>query len=449
MTKMAIVDPSITGKGGHYLEYAIRVVHQAQKDGLTPIVGTHHTFKAAGPQSEFTLPVFRNTFWTDVPSSFGPRQYLLARYLRAKIYLKSLFRSKLMYIFLTCHFSKVNLYSERGRSLSSLWDEKLGLYSSKWIGLPTARSLLRLFYIWHLAKRAILDRLKVTSFQIYRFALIVFTVILLIPGFLIVIAITPLALIFLAIRRTLRTLFGQHGPVDVLANDLADFVDRAALETGDYIFMPTVGETEILAVAEFLRKSKLARGLKWRLLIRRDAFHGYKSGWSSQGENILLFKLKNIFNYISELIDEIDVKWYTDTEQLAEQYYRISNRRFHVLPIPTGDSQLTISERRDDFRFGYLGDARSEKGFQHLSEIWDQYWSWSDTASRDSMVVQSNFNIEGGDPESVRGMYALLGQPDDNIEFVAGPLESTRYRSVLTSCDALLLPYDPVAYASR
>jgi hypothetical protein len=143
-----------------------------------------------------------------------------------------------------------------------------------------------------------------------------------------------------------------------------------------------------------------------------------------------------------------DVKWYTDTEHLSAQYSRLAKFQFAVLPIPTGEGSVRRRISSRPLLHGYLGDARTEKGFQHLSDIWDRFRLWSNFGN-DKLLVQSNFNIKGGEPEAVRGMLALLGQTTGEVQFVPGPLETEEYDAVLSSCGIILLPYDGAAYASR
>jgi hypothetical protein len=448
MKRVAIIDPSVSGKGGHYLEYALRVAKQAKDAGLSPVLGAHVEFKNDGGFPGTTHSVFHKTFWeqSEQPAGFSTR--IRTVYANIKKAFRSVFRPIFRSLLIKYHFSWLNLASARAHDLESLFDPKLSIYSSNWMGIKTSAALVRILYILLTIKRALRSRSRgrLSGFlrKLKRGVRAVLLLAMMITG----VALSPLIILFLLGRAIVGKLLVATGSVAEMSRDIERFLRVSKLEPGDIVFVPTVGISEILAVAAVLKRVALGRKLKWRLLMRRDAFSGHQPGWALQGGQLQILQLKGVFHYAAQAMKTSDVAWYTDTLQLSTQYNRISSLGFDVFPIPTGNGSVQ-TPAGNRILHGYLGDARTEKGFQFLSDIWDRFRLWSGFEDRDQLLVQSNFNIKGGEPEAVKGMFALRGQSPGEVDFVAGPLGTEEYDRVLSSCSIILLPYDASAYASR
>src|SRR4051812_2023919 len=63
--KFLLADPSIVGRGGHYLEYATRVLSAAEKMGFVPMLATNSALDAEVITSIpwITVPIFHFDIW--------------------------------------------------------------------------------------------------------------------------------------------------------------------------------------------------------------------------------------------------------------------------------------------------------------------------------------------------------------------------------------------------
>ena len=448
MKRIAIIDPSITGKGGHYLEYALRIAKEANEAGLRPILGAHEKFKNDGSFPGPAYSVFHKTFWEQSEDGAGYSLRIRTIYANVKKAIRSAFRPLYRSSLIWFHYSSLNLASARAQDLDSLFDPKLSIYSSSWMGVKTSALFVRFLYVLKLLKRRLATkprgRFSAFKLRLKRFVRAILLLLLIVLG----LVLSP-AIVFIFLLRTLAAkILMPAGGVAQMSRDIERFLQLSKLEAGDVVFVPTVGIAEILAVAQVLKKKPHARKLKWRLLMRRDAFSGHQPSWTNQGGQLHVLRLKGVFHYAMRVMKGADVAWYTDTVQLATQHIRVSNLPFKVLAIPTGQGDSPAVVKNTIFH-GYVGDARTEKGFQFISEIWDRFRLWSGFGRQDKLLVQSNFNVKGGEPEAVKGMLALRGQAVGEVDFVPGPLDSDQYNRVLSSCGVILLPYDAAAYASR
>lgn len=66
MRRILLIDPSICGYGGHYLEYALSVLRQAGKQGYTCMLAVNRRFRPESVPGRYqiqVLGIFRYTFW--------------------------------------------------------------------------------------------------------------------------------------------------------------------------------------------------------------------------------------------------------------------------------------------------------------------------------------------------------------------------------------------------
>jgi hypothetical protein len=90
---------------------------------------------------------------------------------------------------------------------------------------------------------------------------------------------------------------------------------------------------------------------------------------------------------------------------------------------------------------GILGGARPEKGSHLISAI----------ISESRRLGRVNFTIQLANEQLPEPEFArLCGLADEpGVRIARGPLEQATYRSLLESCDILLLPYDRLCYQQR
>jgi len=146
------------------------------------------------------------------------------------------------------------------------------------------------------------------------------------------------------------------------------------------------------------------------------------------------------------------VTFYCDTPELVRLYERFSTVRFHEIPIPlwhAGGEERAAAPADRPLHVVYLGDARPEKGYQHLPALVQDLWPDLIRTGRVRLTIQSNFNMPGGEPGIAEARNLLLQFPDDRVRVLADPLADDAYRVLLADADLLVLPYDAERYRAR
>jgi hypothetical protein len=97
----------------------------------------------------------------------------------------------------------------------------------------------------------------------------------------------------------------------------------------------------------------------------------------------------------------------------------------------------------------YLGDARKEKGYQHLPSVIEALWNDYVKTGRVQFSIQSNYNTPSGEAETVVARAQLEALDPAAVEIVHGPLASDDYLHLLLSAHVVLAPYDRDSYYAR
>jgi glycosyltransferase involved in cell wall biosynthesis len=149
----------------------------------------------------------------------------------------------------------------------------------------------------------------------------------------------------------------------------------------------------------------------------------------------------------------------SDTEPLARSFTGLFGHPFTVMPIPFRTDLLDgeSPERQDaeaaplaaPLTIGYFGDARLEKGYHLLPSLLSRLWRTAIRSGRARFLVQSHFNMPGGEPGMLQARNQLLQFAAPQVELTAAPLPTASYYRRLQACDAVLIPYDPDSYAER
>ena len=105
------------------------------------------------------------------------------------------------------------------------------------------------------------------------------------------------------------------------------------LSESDIVFVPTLGEPEMLGLLEVFRRSVESRRPSYHLLFRRNLYEGYDPDY--EGQDALLLPVRNAFLRFRAALSANRVFFYTDTEELSRQFNRLKIFPFRTCPIPT------------------------------------------------------------------------------------------------------------------
>ena len=459
--KFALVDQSIKGAGGHHLEYALRVLDAAHSEGYAPILGAGREFE---PEEDLAYPsvsCFRYTFWENLQRQSAIGELILRygeyRKARRETAVRRKQRKKYRH-----YYSKSGLDEQRALDLPNLRHELMEIFASELSPIPSGKYALT----WHRYRvdygnrfRALIQR----AIRLYRRIPKLFRY----PLYLVRTSVAKgYRFLLRSLRRLLKLVAALIvGPVALLVapfilrkphraafeSDMKAFLRSGSLGAGDIAFVPTLGETEMLAIADLCRRYPLARKIRWRLLFRRDLFSGRPIHHSAQGDYVPSRRFRLALEEVKRKTLGVDIAFSTDTEPLSAQYNRPNAFPFKTVPIPV-DASFRAANRSESSRpltVGYLGDARDEKGFPLLAQAMDKIYQSHVVSNKTTLLAQSNFNVEGGEPGSIEARLALLALPSNARKLVEGPFSSEEYVALFKAADIMLAPYNPEAYASR
>jgi glycosyltransferase involved in cell wall biosynthesis len=228
-----------------------------------------------------------------------------------------------------------------------------------------------------------------------------------------------------------------------LASTLTQIQRDATLRDSDILFFPYVNLAEVMALARWRREARIAP--RTVLLFRRDLDEqGIDTGVGARtGAALLRQALADLY----ACRGSERIRLFTDSDHLTEEHAQ-ALRRFQTAPIPV-DPALFGPRLRGIGRhitLLYLGDARTEKGYGALPSI-ARALKPELTAGRAQMIVQSNFNVPGGESGIRVARDFLSSQP--NVAVLVEPLSSQQYNQYLLAADLVLLPYEAPRYVSR
>ena len=152
--------------------------------------------------------------------------------------------------------------------------------------------------------------------------------------------------------------------------------------------------------------------------------------------------------------------FFTDTEELSVLYNVLSPIQFTKAPIPVRQdlfhdeprdrpATLVGENRSGPVKIAYLGNAREEKGYHHLPDMVAALWADYLAPGKARFTIQSHFNVPGGEPHMASAQMRLTNYPDQAVALMTSTMSEGDYYAVLESIDAMVLPYDPKAYAAR
>jgi glycosyltransferase involved in cell wall biosynthesis len=239
------------------------------------------------------------------------------------------------------------------------------------------------------------------------------------------------------LRWVMKRTFGRY-KVASFIRDTRALLKQISLSADDIVFFPTASEYELQGLIQIFKYYPDYMNAKWHFL-----FHS----------NIIPIELRDAFMRMQHLLAGENLYFYTDTEQLTQQYNQLDILPFTTLPIPI-DLGLSQTDKKlkpvtPPFCVSYIGDARGEKGYQHLPDVVKNLWNDYVLKDKIKFVIQSNFNIEEGEPAAIVARAKLDALQGRSVTLLKEPLNPVDYRDLLLKSDIVLFPYDSVAYAAR
>lgn len=435
--RFILIDPSIKAPGGHHYEYAERILNAARDNGFQTLLLAHRDYQ--GSVSHHVVPAFSQTFWDHYRYYYtnGPKPEadVLGTALRnpAKRFIEAVNN-----IFLTVKrrfiFSKYGLAVARARHLplrTIIFNTYLPDDASF---NPTPRGLLALMRIALGGAAIVKNGLDLASRPAVKQTLKAGLLVLTSP-------IISLAALYWLYRS------GSKDPSLQFASELIGAFNQDHDFATSILFIPNATAAELDGLVWLDRAKHPTRQGHWSILYRRPAFSGYPAVYKNQIEQARLFKME--FARLKDRAPHLNVRFYTDTQELTDQYNLLGIFHFSTLPVPVDLVAAKPPATAPALTIGYLGDARDEKGYPLLPRIVDACTAGADAFSEVRFLFQSNFNVPGGEQGSAYAHGLLKQYDNDQVELVYGPFDSAAYQALLHRMDIVLIPYNSLNYSAR
>lgn len=235
---------------------------------------------------------------------------------------------------------------------------------------------------------------------------------------------------------------------DSFGRDFVAACERLDLGADDHALIHTIGVDELHALAESLNRSDRAWPRIHLQLVRRIEEFGAGRPRDRRPAAVLARLLAGPAG------DRI--RLYSDTGELAAAYGALTGRPVGVLPIAFRHDLILAAVAAAPARtpeqpitIGYLGNARLEKGFQHLPDLVEQLTGPLGWAGKVRFHFQAPFNIPQGEPGIGIARARLAGFPADLVTLEDRVLTTEGYYRMLAGIDVLVLPYDGTRYDIR
>jgi len=437
MKKFILIDQSIKDAGGHHLEYALRVLKAAKNDGFQTVLAVNKSCKDFdSPTIDILDKSFSHGFWENFACERQAPSKLGTSLLRSLVEKKDDFIYEVLFSQLGLAYqllSKGNTASGLAKKYHLVGkDQKTPLWS-----IAAGAVFLRLRH-WHRRFSSALTPILSGAGKPVRFLA---RLIKFIGG----VALAPAVLLYLILRW--KKVSGRFDRFSALfGNECRHLLARINASKGDIVFVPTLGDVELIGIG-LCSQEKAISGLDWHLLFRRNLFVGREPTYlnqisSVQKTQIVLAAFKQRFAFGK-------VSFYTDSDPLTEQYNLLGIYPFHTLPIPLDETLNKTHREMDPITISYIGDARDEKGFQHLAQLVGDIRAAGFTESQVRFRFQSNFNVPLGEAGSRIAKAELSLINNDSVELLEGPFDSDEYTHLVNNSDILLVPYDENNYYAR
>jgi len=440
MPKFILIDQSIKDLGGHHYEYAVRVLKAAERLGYEPVLATNRSCEGVDSARWTTVPTYRLGFW-EMPLRMDGRFGWLERFRRAKG--RFLLRTKYSRVGLVWAYRKRGIHLERAIfGLPKAWLIALSPVIVLVAGLKTAG------VIW-----SSLGPLQPALRFAWRVALALLKLIFL----LLVLPLWPAAWAWRK-RYKLVAVLREQLKAKYFGQDTRALFKKISLDDHDVVFIPTIADTEMVGLGPYLMTSTRSQRAAWHLLFRRNLYIGRDPEYAAQ--EAALRPVRNAFHNFLASLSGHKVYFWTDTDQLTDQWNRLGAAEFHTLPIPI-DAEYAEPRHKapaDPLTVVYAGDARQEKGYQYLprvvGDLWDDQRATGVEATRDTrFVFQSNFSGGTGDAPSrvARAQLVSLAEAGgpDRLKLLMEALDCDAYRELVVSGDVVLVLYDRNNYYAR
>jgi len=198
------------------------------------------------------------------------------------------------------------------------------------------------------------------------------------------------------------------------------------LTKSDILFFCTIGLYEIFGLINALDKSKVESQIM--IILRRDPEENFVKNHNWQ--------------FLGRSLSKYNIKLFADTSNLAELYSKLFGFEVGIFPIAFGNIQSSEISTKKIIELSYLGDARDEKGFTSFANV-------AEILSKKDIEVFSQMNQPGLGSYLITSSINRLLNILDGREISLTPLETSLYQTILANSEIVYLNYVSKNYKNR
>jgi hypothetical protein len=254
--------------------------------------------------------------------------------------------------------------------------------------------------------------------------------------------------------QTLRRARKRKRIVERHAAGIHALFDRVHPRAGDQLFLATTSELVLAGLALAARRDARIAAVDWHGMFHFNNFIGRPVDYAAQ--SCRRRRLTRVLADAQAALGPDRLHAYATTAELAGELSSLGVVQVRELGYPIDDALRTCGrhERRaGPLRITFAGDARLEKGFQHLPAIVDAVLADTELAPRVQFVIQANFAFRlpcrRRNLPIVAAREALERHAPEKVQLLREPLDEAAYRRLILDADLFVLPYDARHYYAR
>lgn len=235
----------------------------------------------------------------------------------------------------------------------------------------------------------------------------------------------------------------------IFKRDLERLLSLARIGAGDHVLLGTAHAREILAVSLVCRRLEAERLPTFHLEFRHPLFQSRATQQELASSPTV--QLHRGFLALYEKWGPLEsMRFYTDTDELSEDFNLLGRSRFGVLPIPFRSELIDPPWREagEPLRLVFLGQARDEKGFPWLPDLIDDLMADYVNSGKVRFLIQANLGAPQYNPRSDVALERLKQHSPGVVELfgLEAPLSPEEYYRLVSQSNIVLLPYDRGRY---
>jgi hypothetical protein len=243
------------------------------------------------------------------------------------------------------------------------------------------------------------------------------------------------------------------------ARNLTELFSKLRPAPGDQIFLAAASELSLVGAARAIAANPALAAVDWHAMFHFNNLLGRPAEYRWQRRRTA--RLHRALSSVVGVLGRDHFHPYATTAELAAELTQLNLAVVRDVGYPIDEPLRTCGRQQraaGPLRITFAGDARIEKGFQHLPAIVDavfSHQSFSDPslAARVQFVVQGSFPFKlpcrSRNLPIVDARSALEKHGPDRVRVITEPQSDDEYRQTILNTDIGLLPYDSRHYYAR